>query len=171
MADAVLKARGIDIVMESINGIDKVRVPVAGNTEIAIGELISLSSGKGIAFTTAANATDTDNFVGGAITGQDGSDGSGDTNYITVAKRFVARVTFASAPAASIYIGAGVAVTTAASHVYTFENETSGVSQCAWMYETGDASRVDLLVYFDTPLTSHGAQTAGTGFWHANAAE
>lgn len=162
---------GISILHLSDDPTDYVRVPVAGNVEIAIGELITLSSGKATAFATANADTDTDNFVGVAVTAHNDDGSASDVDYITVCTKAVIKATFASAPANTIYIGTGVKVSTAANHEYTFTTVTNGVNQCGWLMENGDGSSTELKVLIDTMATSHGAQSAGQGFWQCNAAE
>jgi len=169
----VTTASGIEVIHWSNNPCDYQKVPVAGNTVIGVGAPITLTSGKAVTFITANKDTDTDEFRGLAYTGQDGSDSSGDTNYITVCARAVAKVTFSTAPAADDYIGNGVECDagTAATQVYTFLIEDAGVNQCGWLMENGDGSTTTLRVLFDSFLVSHGAQVAGTGSWMVNAAE
>jgi len=171
MAANEFYAKGINILRLSNNPVDYVRVPVAGNVEIAIGDLITLSSGKAATFTTANADTDTDDFVGIAVTAHDDTGSASDVDYITVCTKAVIEATFASAPSATTYIGNGVKVNTASNHEYTFATVSNGVNQCGWLLENGDGSSTKLRVLIDTMATAHGAQIAGTGFWQNNAAE
>ena len=162
---------GIRIVSISPDPVRKLKVKVAGNVEIARGEMVEQASGLGDPFSTAGIATDTDDFIGIALEANEGDEGSAIRNEIAVSTRCVIDATFASAPGSTIYIGTGVAVVSAENHVYTFGAATSGASQCGWMFENGDGSSTTRKVLIDTVMLSHGQQLVTEGMWEPNAAE
>lgn len=165
MADAVLTASGIEIVKVTNCPCELLEVPVAGNVEIAVGDLIVPSSGK--AAVMSASSGQYDNFMGVAITANDGTMASGDVNFVTVATKVLARLTHASAPAATVYQGVGVAISAVSSHAWTFTTVTNGAEQVGWMWENGRTGETKRLALIDArAVASAGPTTAGQGFYH-----
>lgn len=163
-------ATGVRIVHVSPDPTYRIKIKVPGNVEIARGAPIQFDSGIGKQF-TAAN-TDCDDFVGIALTANEGDESSAIRNEITVSMLCVIEATFSSAPSASEYIGHGVECTAGSvtTHIFTFGVVTDGADQIGWLLENGDASKTTLKVLIDSMATSKGQQVAGEGFWEQNAA-
>ena len=161
-------ATGVRIIHESLDPTYVVKVKVAGNVEIARGAPIELSSGLAAEFTAAT--TDADDFVGIALTANEGDESSSIRNEISVAIRCVCDVTFSTAPATTDYIGTGVECDAGANHIFTFLIEAAGVYQIGWLMETGDGSSTTRKVLFDS-MHSVGQRVAGAGLWEQTAAE
>jgi len=161
---------GVRIVHESLDPTWIVKVKVAGNVEIARGAPIELDSGLAIEMATAAANTFADDFIGIALTANEGDEASAIRNEISVAIRCVADVTFSTAPATTDYIGTGVECDAGASHVFTFLIEAAGVNQIGWLMETGDGSSTTRRVLFDS-MQAIGQRVAGAGLWEQTAAE
>lgn len=164
MADAIMLAEGIEIVHVSDNPCEQLEVPVAGNLEVAIGELIKQSSGKGVL--CDGTGSEHDEFMGIALTGNNGSDGSGVVNFIEVCTRVVCRVTMASALANTVFQGIGIKINAASSHVWTFAQATTGGDQTGWLWENANGTATKQLVLFDSrAVAGAGPTTVGQGLF------
>ena len=172
-------ATGVRIVHESLDPTWVVKAKVPGNVEISRGAPVEVLtsgdySGTIAEFTTAAVATDADDFLGIALTANEGDEAAAVRNEVSVAIRCVADVTFSTAPATTDYIGTGVECDSAGggalNHVFTFCIEASGVNQIGWLMETGDGSSTTRKVLFDS-MQVIGQRVAGAGLWEQTAAE
>jgi len=162
---------GIRIVHESLDPVNIVKVKVEGDVPIARGEYIVLASGLATAATTSTRTDDSENFVGIALTANEGDEASAIQNEISVALVCQADLVFGTAPAASDYVGSGVSMLTAADHVYTFSVEATGADLIGHLAEDGDGSSTTRRVRIDSLSVCHGALTAGQGFWEVSEAE